>query len=148
MEMRNTCSVLRLPCLLLVALVLALSACDNKSGKKVVTENKTEVMTKTVQTVENDSVSLFVEDTSGRMQHTDKTSFSLKRSSSPKPAVRVKTSAVEKHPVLHPVPETKQEDNEVVVAVLDTTVKTKESRFQKSVDKKALQESVRLENDT
>lgn len=51
--MRDTCSVLRLPCLLLVALVLALSACDNKSGKKVVTENKTEVMTKTVQTVEN-----------------------------------------------------------------------------------------------
>lgn len=64
MEMRDTCSVLRLPCLLLVALVLALSACDNKSGKKVVTENKTEVMTKTVQTVENDSVSLFVEDLS------------------------------------------------------------------------------------
>ena len=76
MEMRNTCSVLRLPCLILAASVLALSACDNKSGKKVVTENKTEVMTKTVQTVENDSVSLFVEDTSGRMQHTDKTSFS------------------------------------------------------------------------
>lgn len=129
-----------LPCLLLVTLILALSACDNKTGKKTVTgnravsENKAETTTKPVSEIEGDSASSFVE-APPVIQHKEKKISSIKGSASSEQTTQTKKTIIVKQPVTQPASEVKQDKNETVVAASDNRVEVWENKPQKSVDK-------------